>query len=526
MISDFGTDNNIINDNDNNNNNNNNSRAIMKSFDCTCKKCGSHFGAFDEFMEHSANCKAALPRVRRKPTENKFECTVCDKSFARSYNLRRHLETMHANQLGMGGGFGSPGRLFACGICQISFPSRAEMKQHRRDVHERVTTSFRCVDTAHKRAIKIYRMDYPKSIMDVSSALRHSHDQLCLRLEKERAETGGFFKFGLVLSVEFIQIDEENLVTQSIVVPFRSRVMRVMPMNELDQELTDAYELIQNSVLSFLDRGSGWIIDEILSLDIEATKCLDLAGRCYSSHTVSWSRGSGFVIDPVGFHPTNGAGDHHDEFGSGEGNMDCFYIAVARHFRRDTSNRQELLRYAAENFMGVEPDRQQAVGMREIAAFESKNEDIAISVIFLDENNKVLPVRASSRVGAEHHVVLLLTYVEPDHDANLFQSRSLAQTQAYMHYICIEVSGGKETYKNNNNNNNSSFFIFAPCLGSWRLLGETHPQREGVGCEAEESRLFQLLQRILSAGGSRQAHHLVPSDAASAHNLSQQQGQD
>lgn len=60
---------------------------------------------------------------------------------------------------------------------------------------------------------------------------------------------------------------------------------------------------------------------------------------------------------------------------------------------------------------------------------------MAINIIFRDEEERIVPVRASKKVEAKHQVVLLLTYVtaEGEEDAVLLDSRQ------NMHYVCIEV---------------------------------------------------------------------------------------
>lgn len=374
----------------------------------------------------------------------------------------RHLRSMHVNDTGMNGaGADRLGRLFACGICNVNFTSRDRMKRHRMEVHQRIVTEFRQVETAHRRAIKVLRLDYPDDVGDVTSALQYSHRHVCRELEKERARSG-YFKFNLVLNVEFIKIDDENMVSQSTVVPFRSRITRVIPMNGLDRELTDAYQLMQDSAMSFVEKGSGWIVDQILHLDLELAACLDLAGKCYSSHTISWTKGNGFVSGKEGFFPSDAAlpktGDKLDRiFGSSDQNKDCFYIAVARHFNRDETHRDKLLRYAADNFYGIKKS-DRPIGMQDIDQFEKKNEDMAINVVYLDEDDRILPVRASPRVTAKHQVVLLLMYLDQDGlnvrkegDSDWAGGESAEETvdddallitreasQQLMHYICIE----------------------------------------------------------------------------------------
>ena len=331
------------------------------------------------------------------------------------------------------------------------------MKAHREKVHERLTSEFRQVETAHRKAVKVLRLDYPDSVGDITSAFQYSHDYLCDELERESG-LSGFFKFNLVLYVEFIKVDESNAVSQSVVVPFRSRMIRAMPMNPLDQELTDSYDLIQESASSFVEKGSGWIVDEILHLDLEVTKCLDLSGKCYSSHTISWHPSDGFVTGKDGFFPTETSSkDKKDPtteakveslFGKAHRNKDCFYIALARHFNRDVTNRQELLSYAAKKFEGVKKS-EKAVGMADIDRFEQLNPSLAINVVYLDEEDRLLPVRASPRIQVEDQILLLLMYVNQHGSALKLSGEEgddddgggiidVESSQELMHYICIE----------------------------------------------------------------------------------------
>ncbi len=85
-------------------------------------------------------------------------------------------------------------------------------------MHQQATTYFHKVQTAHRSAIQVLRLNYPydESIVDGVSALKCSHKMLCEEIERQKAVCG-LFKFCIVLSIEFIQINEENMVSQSIV---------------------------------------------------------------------------------------------------------------------------------------------------------------------------------------------------------------------------------------------------------------------------------------------------------------------
>ena len=412
----------------------------------TCKGCGALFENYSRLLFHANTCEA-LKEMRKG-----FLCNICGKTFKRGWNFRRHRISMHANELGLNEGTTSRGKMFACGICYISFPHRAQMKEHRMRAHRQSTTNFEEVQTAHRRAIQVVRLNYPQDegIVDAVSALRYSHKTLCGEIERQRAVCG-MFKFCIVLMVEFIQIDEENKISQSITVPFRSRMIRVLPMADIDDDITDAYELIQNSILGFVSKGSGWILDDIMHLDMEVAKCLDLAGSCFSSHTISWSPSSGYVLASGGFEtdvpPFNSSIDEdllygldsssdNRLFGDPRGNKDCFYLAIARHFNRQTTDRKRLLEYASRNFQHIKMS-EGPVSLRDIDSFEEANEDLGINVVFEDEENCLLAVRASPRVRAKHQILLLLVYVRP----KLLSSDACwnkKDTNTLMHYVCIE----------------------------------------------------------------------------------------
>lgn len=124
-------------------------------------------------------------------------------------------------------------------------------------------------------------------------------------------------------------------------------------------------------------------------------------------------------------------------FGGPLRNKDCFFIAMARHFRRDVTCRRDLLQYAEANFKGVKSG-DTAVSIADIDSFEKANLDFGVNVIFLDENQTPLPVRASKRVAPRHEIVLLLTYVAPD-GIHPVGKPGAAGGGSFMHYICIEV---------------------------------------------------------------------------------------
>lgn len=172
--------------------------------------------------------------------------------------------------------------------------------EHRTEIHGQHITQFREVASGHRRAVRLLRLDYPNEVNSVQHALVYSHPHVLGEVEKQAAECG-YFKMTLILNVEFIKMNDANEPEQSIVVPFRCETITVMPMQDPADELTKAYAHVDAAAMEFVHRGSGWIVNDIMYMDFEVSKCRPLAGSCFSAHTISYTAKSGFVIDESGF---------------------------------------------------------------------------------------------------------------------------------------------------------------------------------------------------------------------------------
>lgn len=71
-------------------------------------------------------------REENLPSKKRFQCTTCDKSFDRSYNLKRHGKS-HTGE-----------RNFECFYCQKKFQHQFNKNRHEREVHQKELKCSKC----------------------------------------------------------------------------------------------------------------------------------------------------------------------------------------------------------------------------------------------------------------------------------------------------------------------------------------------------------------------------------------------
>ena len=58
-------------------------------------------------------------------TAKKYQCNICEKSFAEEKTLKGHKDHIHF------------GKSFECEICQKKFPSKKNVQVHKKTMHEK-----------------------------------------------------------------------------------------------------------------------------------------------------------------------------------------------------------------------------------------------------------------------------------------------------------------------------------------------------------------------------------------------------
>ena len=281
-------------------------------------------------------------------------------------------------------------------MCTECFLSSTELFKHRKRAH-RPHHDFRLVESAHLKQAQLLRAHFPKKIKTLDQALFHSFDHM-LKLTTSLSSTFKSYKINFTIFVEMFRLDEVGRVSEMEVFPFRGLGMTVVRgrdgvVDELARVLGD----MERNVDEFLFQGSGWIVNRPLHLDAEVVRCLPLRGGQCGPHTVRYEKMVGIKTSDVV---------------DGEDGR-CFYYAVAQHLMGKEKRSERVLRRFIE-LGGLKEleGKTSFVEVADIDKFEELNKelDIAISVVYQDEEGDLLPVRAAKgkRVYARNHMVLLL----------------------------------------------------------------------------------------------------------------------
>ena len=114
---------------------------------------------------------------------------------------------------------------------------------------------------------------------DMSHFLRGKTKPILHHLSKELVEKRGI-KWFISVKVRFTKPkpDGEDLATEP---HFRSLCMKTVNQHELDNQLEEAKQKIIQSLVLFQKEGSGWVLDEILHLDLSIAQYTPVKGSSY-----------------------------------------------------------------------------------------------------------------------------------------------------------------------------------------------------------------------------------------------------
>lgn len=360
----------------------------MEGRELYCRDCERYFFSEYNYKRHLQSRAHAQLReeggegsVRRR---GKWSCTQCPAAFARKDNLLRHATAAHP-----------PNNIsFRCGLCQDCFSKQEDLERHRRENHvER--HDFYLEESAHKKQCQLLRAQIPTAIHTLDEGLIYAFDHM-RGLVSSLSTKLSFYKINFTMFVEMYRLGETGEMMQSEVFPFRSHGIRVHREKEMGEELAKACGDVERNVREFLFQGSGWIVKRPMFMEAEVVQCYPLAGKSCRLHVATFVRNQGIV--PTALSEANDGM--------------CFYYAVAAHFLPEklTTSEETLKQYVLKNFKQVREKAERGVTLRDVDVFEELNSelDMAINIIYQDEEKSIIPVRASKRLGKKNNICLLL----------------------------------------------------------------------------------------------------------------------
>ena len=114
---------------------------------------------------------------------------------------------------------------------------------------------------------------------DMSHFLRGKAKTILNHLSNELVEKRGI-KWFISVKVRFVKPkpDGEDLITEP---HFRSLCMKTVNQQELQNQLEEAKQKITQSLVVFQEEGSGWVLDEIVHLDLSIAQYTPVKGSSY-----------------------------------------------------------------------------------------------------------------------------------------------------------------------------------------------------------------------------------------------------
>jgi len=342
-----------------------------------CDSCGARFSRQHFYQKHIARgCR--------------YNCDQCTRSFSRKATLRKHQISVHENI--------DP--VYVCGVCTASFSDSSIMREHRAE-HFTSNNNFHRIQHAHNYACELFKLVFPPFVATLDESFAYLQTKLVPFLDMKK-RTHQNSKVTIIINLKYTtdtgdtqeEVDGENVIN----LPHRSVQYELIKWSNPSDILIDAKQHIENSVDSFMERGSGWVISDVMSCDLELNECATLNGGC-DIHVIKSK-----LVDKTVSVTCN----HKTLFKS---NL-CFYYAVARHFLPDGS-KTKLGHFILSNMKCVD---KVPVGLKDIKCFEDANQhlDMSINVMYQDEDKNIIPIHASKRIHAINKINLLLVYAKTD----------------------------------------------------------------------------------------------------------------
>lgn len=333
----------------------------------------------------------------------RYQCPHCLVLFKYSSNRARHVEKQH-NLL-------HP--VYACSLCPAVFDSVVKLREHR--AKHKADTQFAHHNTAFKKGVDHYRKVFPhRQVNTLQEAFVNVSDDL-IKLLTHESKMRQSSKFSLVLHVEFVkEVGEgdhvEYMYSEAY---FRSTAKELVATTDLQGAIDVARQELDQGIDAYMQNGSGWVVNEILHMDVVFANCGPLNGACNLLKVTSTAQMS------------KKKWSQQDV----EIEQRCFLDAVSYHFVR--SHDKQLLKEFADKYFKV--NIKMPVEVRDIPRFERENQELDFKInVVAKEDDNVFPIYCSRNMGAKHHITIVLYLLRNQKNSKNGKCRTAENHYAYV----------------------------------------------------------------------------------------------
>lgn len=306
-----------------------------------------------------------------------YICPNCNASFTRASNRDRHIIRMHNNEE----------IVYECHYCEMSFDNVENLESHK-TIHQR-STSFKVTKSAFKKDCVIYRKIFKDTVKTIEQAYLKYSNELYNLLDNELLSKS-YFKCTVTLVVEFIKLDpSDNIIEDSIQFYLVSGSLAISNREDIENLVHKSRANFHERADDFVNNGSGWILNDILYLDVQIGNCAPLTGNC-SKLTILYKR----EMKKISFKKVSKKDDNK-----------CFLYAIAYYFKK-TENMDILNKFIKEklNVNIVLP-----VSIKDIKKFEDDNKHLNFKINVLhSKGEEIYPLYRSANTSKKHCINLML----------------------------------------------------------------------------------------------------------------------
>ncbi|XP_053209662.1 uncharacterized protein LOC128393504 [Panonychus citri] len=227
---------------------------------------------------------------------------------------------------------------------------------------------FVLVISAFKQFLVIYKRD--NLTYDDLDELFNDHRNIIENLFFYINEKLKCFKFQICVFIHFVKPNDGNSTTSYICSSMKTITT---PWNSMDV-LNECQVEISATIDSFTNKGSGWAIDEICTIEIRVAKYRPDSGGCYKQKLPDWIHNKKAIISP-------------------NCERNCFIYSVLMGLYPQVKNAQKVSKY--KKYLDKYYDFKGVVKISEIPKFE-KVHKISINIYSLDYDEKfIIPLQLS-----------------------------------------------------------------------------------------------------------------------------------
>ena len=363
-----------------------------------CKDCPFTAASSVLFRNHflSVHLKKDLATARRNSN-----CSVCGLDYLR---ISTHILKEHSTIN------------FICNRCDEFFDTAINLEVHVHTAHSTpVNSSYTEVESAFNRRINTFERKFTSRVLNLEASFLKIGGSITT-LVKYQLQLKHMLRFSVILRARYVKYDEIGGIDEMVEVPLRSKSIPILLADSprIGKHVNDCFTDLVTRNEQFVNAGSGWVLNRILSSTVEIGK-LYIRGGCHKEDSAKAMQSG------VKRHKRKYLLDCYTL------KNECFFNAIALGMlglsvtgegtqTRDLKKRGILARAYTKTFMNIKGITT-PVDVRQVHKFERKNRDLKFNVnIYMIVSGQIIPVYKSKnsviKTNTMIHLLLVPKYRE------------------------------------------------------------------------------------------------------------------